>query len=37
MVLRMNTELEDSEGLVTCSVPRLFDQALGTVLSRQSP
>ena len=37
MVLRMTTELEDSEGLVTCSVPRLFDQALGTVLSRQSP
>lgn len=37
MVLRMNTELEDSEGLVTCSVPRLFDQALGSVLSRRNP
>ncbi len=33
LVLRVNTELVDADDLITCSVPRLFDQALGGLLS----
>lgn len=37
LVLRMNTELIDGEGLISCSIPRLFEHALEGILSRRSP
>jgi len=37
LVLRMNTELVDGEGLISCSIPRLFEQALEGILSRRFP